>query len=186
MTDINKIPHDESGPEAGADAPLLVSEAERTAQLLQLTELLFFAYRDFISDPDEILSEFGFGRAHHRVVHFVSRNPGIKVADLLDILAITKQSLGRVLKQLIEGDFIRQQEGPRDRRQRLLYLTAKGRALAVRLSAPQLDRLAKALEEVGPGGAEQIRAALYHVVSPHNRHQVSRIVLANQRIGDQP
>ena len=86
-----------------------------------LIELLFFAYRDFVSDPDEALAKFAFGRAHHRVLHFVNRNPGMKVADLLVILKITKQSLGRVLKQLIDQGYIVQKEGANDRRQRLLY-----------------------------------------------------------------
>ena len=94
-----------------------------------LIELLFFAYRDFVSDPDELLKELGFGRAHHRVVHFVGRDPGLTVAELLDILRITKQSLGRVLKDLIDKDLVRQKEGENDRRQRLLYLTETGEAL---------------------------------------------------------
>ena len=91
-----------------------------------IIELLFFAYRDFVGDPDEVLLKLGFGRAHHRVLHFVNRNPGIKVADLLEILNITKQSLGRVLKQLIDQGYVSQKEGAEDRRQRLLYATAKG------------------------------------------------------------
>jgi DNA-binding MarR family transcriptional regulator len=86
-------------------------------------ELLFFAYRDFIGDPDDVLAKFGFGRAHHRVLHFVNRNPGMKVAELLDLLKITKQSLGRVLKQLIDQGYVIQKEGANDRRQRLLYVT---------------------------------------------------------------
>src|SRR6202165_1636528 len=97
-------------------------------------ELLFFAYRDFISDPDDVLARFGFGRAHHRVLHFVNRNPGMKVADLLDILKITRQSLGRVLKQLIDEGYVEQKEGANDRRQRLLFATPKGAALALRLA----------------------------------------------------
>lgn len=184
MTDINKMIHNPITSKTSAKKTPHTPESEEAAQLLQMAELLFFAYRDFISDPDEILAEYGFGRAHHRVVHFVSRNPGIKVADLLDILSITKQSLGRVLKQLIEGNFIRQKEGPRDRRQRLLYLTEKGRALASRLSAPQSARLARALAAIGPEGAEKVRDALYHVVSPDNRQQVNQIVLRNDRVGD--
>ena len=92
-----------------------------------IIELLFFAYRDFVGDPDEVLSKLGFGRAHHRVLHFVNRNPGMKVADLLDILNITKQSLGRVLKQLVDQGYVVQKEGAQDRRQRLLYVTPKGR-----------------------------------------------------------
>ena len=88
-----------------------------------LIELLFFAYRDFISDPDAILGPIGFGRAHHRVVHFVNRRPGLTVAELLDVLKITKQSLARVLKQLIDTGYIVQVTGPTDRRQRQLYAT---------------------------------------------------------------
>ena len=91
-----------------------------------LIELFFFAYRDFVSDPDRILDEYGFGRAHHRVLHFVDRQPGLTIAELLDILRITKQSLNRVLKELIEKDFIESRMGTSDRRQRLLFATAQG------------------------------------------------------------
>ena len=94
-----------------------------------IIELLFFAYRDFVGDADHELEAFGFGRAHHRVLHFVHRYPGLKVADLLDVLRITKQSLGRVLKQLLDEGYIVQKTGNNDRRQRLLYATAKGEAL---------------------------------------------------------
>src|SRR4249919_664536 len=104
-------------------------------------ELLFFAYRDFVGDPDDVLAKFGFGRAHHRVLHFVNRNPGMKVAALLDILRITKQSLGRVLKQLIDQGYVEQKEGERDRRQRLLYVTPKGAELALRLAHLQTTRI---------------------------------------------
>jgi DNA-binding MarR family transcriptional regulator len=94
-----------------------------------IIELLFFAYRDFVGDADHELEAFGFGRAHHRVLHFVHRYPGLKVADLLDVLRITKQSLGRVLKQLLDEGYIIQKTGNNDRRQRLLYATPKGEAL---------------------------------------------------------
>ncbi len=94
-----------------------------------IIELLFFAYRDFVGDADHELEAFGFGRAHHRVMHFVYRYPGLKVADLLDVLRITKQSLGRVLKQLLDEGYIVQKTGNNDRRQRLLYATPKGEAL---------------------------------------------------------
>ncbi len=87
-----------------------------TLELLEFVELFFFAYRDFVSDPDRILEEFGFGRAHHRVIHFVGRNPNIRVANLLNILKITKQSLGRVLKQLVDEGYIEQKAGTKDRR----------------------------------------------------------------------
>lgn len=109
-------------------------------------ELLFFAYRDFVSDPDAILAKIGYGRAHHRVVYFVSRRPGMTVADLLAILQITKQSLARVLKELIDSGYIRQMAGPADRRQRRLYPTLAGRELALALSEPQSRRIAGAME----------------------------------------
>src|ERR1700687_517426 len=114
-----------------------------------LIELLFFAYRDFISDPDDVLAKLGFGRAHPRVLHFVNRNPGMKVAELLDILKITKQSLGRVLKQLIDQGYVLQKEGANDRRQRLLFVTPKGEALAMKLAGLQSGRIARALSELG-------------------------------------
>ncbi len=119
-----------------------------------LIELLFFAYRDFVGDPDEVLAKLGCGRAHHRVLHFVNRNPGIKVADLLEVLKITKQSLGRVLKQLIDQGYILQREGANDRRQRLLYVTPSGEALAMQLAALQTTRIAGVLAELGPGGGK--------------------------------
>src|ERR1700685_3338457 len=110
-----------------------------------LIELLFFAYRDFVGDPDEVLAKLGFGRAHHRVLHFVNRNPGMKVADLLDVLKITKQSLGRVLKQLIDEGYVVQKEGANDRRQRLLFVSPTGEALAMKLAGLQTARIAGVL-----------------------------------------
>ena len=124
----------------------------------EIIELLFFAYRDFISDPDAILEKSGFGRAHHRVVHFVNRDPGMTVADLLDTLKITKQSLARVLKQLIDSGYITQREGPDDRRQRRLYPTAAGRKLALELARPQSRRIAQAFG----GNEDERRAAVVH------------------------
>ena len=117
----------------------------------EIIEGLFFAYRDFISDPDAILEKRGFGRAHHRVVHFVNREPGMTVADLLDTLKITKQSLARVLKQLIDSGYIQQVAGPEDRRQRRLYPTRAGRALALALAEPQSRRIARAFEAMDTG-----------------------------------
>jgi DNA-binding MarR family transcriptional regulator len=125
-----------------------------------LIELLFFAYRDFVGDPDEVLAKLGFGRAHHRVLHFVNRNPGIKVADLLDILKITKQSLGRVLKQLIDEGYVVQRAGPHDRRQRLLHASEAGEALALRLAGLQTERISRVLAELGPGAREAARRFL--------------------------
>ena len=123
-------------------------------------ELLFFAYRDFVSDPDAILSKIGMGRAHHRVVYFVSRHPGLMVTDLLDILQITKQSLARVLKQLIEMGYIRQMAGAKDRRQRRLYPTLAGRELALALSEPQSRRVTQAMQTLTADGRTAVATFL--------------------------
>ena len=125
-----------------------------------IIELLFFAYRDFVGDADHELEAFGFGRAHHRVMHFVYRYPGLKVADLLDVLRITKQSLGRVLKQLLDEGYILQKTGNNDRRQRLLYATPKGEALVGKLATLQTKRINRALEEIGAANAEVVRRFL--------------------------
>jgi DNA-binding MarR family transcriptional regulator len=141
-----------------------------------IIELLFFAYRDFVSDPDEVLAKFGFGRAHHRVLHFVNRNPGMKVAELLDVLKITKQSLGRVLKQLIDEGYIVQKEGANDRRQRLLYVSDAGEALAMRLAGMQTARIGRVLAELGPGARDQVRRFLAGMIDAEDRDQVLRLV----------
>lgn len=141
-----------------------------------IIELLFFAYRDFVSDPDDVLARLNFGRAHHRVLHFVNRNPGMKVADLLEILQITKQSLGRVLKQLVDQGYIVQKEGASDRRQRLLYATAKGEALAMKLAGLQTERISRALSELGPGAREAARKFLIAMINVDNRDDVMRLM----------
>jgi DNA-binding MarR family transcriptional regulator len=140
-----------------------------------IIELLFFAYRDFTSDPDQILADYGFGRAHHRVLHFVNRMPGLTVAELLEVLKITKQSLARVLKQLIDTGHIVQVQGPRDRRQRELYPTAKGRALALALARPQSRRIRRALEETGPAERDRIEHFLKAMVNPELRTQIDSL-----------
>jgi DNA-binding MarR family transcriptional regulator len=149
------------------------------AKLLEFAELLFFAYRDFTRDPDAILKDFGFGRAHHRVLHFVNCHSGLRVADLLEILNITKQSLGRVLKQLIDQGYIVQQAGSADRRERLLFPTDRGRALAERLAAPQLVRLAGALKGAGPGAEATVRRFLEAMVNAEDRPKVSLIMASS-------
>jgi DNA-binding MarR family transcriptional regulator len=150
-----------------------------------LIELLFFAYRDFVGDADAILAEFGFGRAHHRVLHFINRNPGMKVAELLHILKITKQSLGRVLKQLLDEGYVEQKEGDRDRRQRLLYLTAKGEGLATRLVGLQAARIGRALADIGAAGRgterdraerDMVRRFLIAMLDPDERDGVVRLI----------
>ena len=161
------------------------SESEHAAPLGEpiwdLIELLFFAYRDFVSDPDEVLRNFGFGRAHHRVLHFVNRHPGMKVAELLDVLKITKQSLGRVLKQLVDQGYVVQKEGENDRRQRLLYVTPKGKALAMRLAGMQTARIARALAELRPGAPEAARRFLVAMIDADDRDSVQRLIAQADR-----
>jgi DNA-binding MarR family transcriptional regulator len=151
---------------------------------IALIELLFFAYRDFVSDPDEILAEYGFGRAHHRVLHFVGRDPGMTVQQLLDILRITKQSLGRVLKELIDKGFVYQKEGETDRRQRLLFLTDKGEELRQRLMSPQISRIRRAVALPEGNAAQLYRKVLYRMVSPQNRESVRDWLEKTGIVGD--
>ena len=162
-----------------------VSGAERASRdhepIWDLIELLFFAYRDFIGDPDDVLAKLGFGRAHHRVLHFVNRTPGMKVAELLDILKITKQSLGRVLKQLIDQGYVAQKEGANDRRQRLLYVTAKGETLAMKLAGLQTARIARVLSQLGPNAHDAARRFLTAMINIEHRDAVLRFIARADR-----
>ncbi|MBB3771879.1 DNA-binding MarR family transcriptional regulator [Angulomicrobium tetraedrale] len=144
--------------------------------LVDVIELFFFAYRNFVSDPDEILQGIGFGRAHHRVLHFVNRHPGMRVTDLLDILRITKQSLGRVLRELVDQGFIDSRAGASDRRQRLLHLTPKGEALAQQFVTLQSHRIRRALEECGPDSRETARRFLVAMIDPEDRGPVEKLI----------
>ena len=146
-----------------------------------LIELLFFAYRDFVSDPDHVLEKFGFGRAHHRVLHFVNRNPGMKVADLLDTLRITKQSLGRVLRELVDEGYVVQKEGPDDRRHRLLYVTPKGEQLAMKLAGLQTERISRALAGLGPNAHQAARDFLAAMIDSDSRDEVLRFIARADR-----
>lgn len=136
----------------------------RDEELRQGIELLFFAYRDFTAEPDAMLAKYGFGRAHHRVIYFVGRNPGMTVGELLSILRITKQSLSRVLGQLVDQGFVMQKTGPRDRRQRLLYLTDKGAELERQLSAEQRARIARAYRAAGAQAVEGFRRVMLGII----------------------
>src|SRR5882757_183449 len=150
--------------------------------LWDIIELLFFAYRDFVGDPDDVLAKLGFGRAHHRVLHFVTRTPGLKVAELLDILRITKQSLGRVLKQLVDQGYVVQKEGANDRRQRLLYVTPKGEALVMKLAGLQTARIARAISELGPSAHEVTCRLLAAMIDTENRDGVLRFIARADRV----
>jgi DNA-binding MarR family transcriptional regulator len=182
MTDINdssRISEQPNGDQAPRhNGQQLAGDAN--SAFIELAELLFFAYRDFISDPDTELAQIGYGRAHHRVLHFVSRHPGLRVADLLDILKITKQSLGRVLKQLIDDGYIEQKAGHADRRERLLFATEQGQALAKRLMAPQLARIAQALTEAAENGDDSVRRFLNQMISDKERGRVASLLDAGQ------
>ncbi len=137
----------------------------RDEELRRGIEMLFYAYRDFTSEPDAILAKYRFGRAHHRVIYFVGRYPGMAVSDLLNILKITKQSLSRVLGQLVREEFISQRQGTRDRRQRLLELTEMGRELERQLTQNQRERIARAYREAGADAVEGFRKVMLGVMS---------------------
>jgi DNA-binding MarR family transcriptional regulator len=134
-------------------------------ELRQGIELLFYAYRDFTAEPDAMLARYGFGRAHHRVIYFVGRHPHMSVSELLGILRITKQSLARVLSQLVRQGFIVQQTGKSDRRQRLLTLTPAGIELERELSENQRQRIERAYAEAGPQAVEGFRKVMLQVIS---------------------
>jgi DNA-binding MarR family transcriptional regulator len=141
----------------------------REEDLRQAIELLFFAYRDFTAEPDRLLDACGFGRAHHRVIYFVGRHPGMTVSALLGILRITKQSLARVLSQLITEGYIEQRTGVSDRRQRLLDLTEKGRDLERQLTDCQKRLIADAYRAAGAQAVEGFRTVLTGLVNPQDR-----------------
>lgn len=145
--------------------------------VVELIELLYFGYREFTSDPDALLAQYGFGRAHHRVMHFVGRNPGISVAELLDVLKITKQSLARVLRELVERGFIEQRTGDSDRRKRLLHLSEAGCELHGKLMRPQMDRVRDAIAHAGADSGPVMQQLLYGLINPDDRDQVARIVM---------
>lgn len=182
MADINfakakaKAPADAGGsegdaPAAGGGPPLR----------WDIIELLFFAYRDFVGDADHVLEAFGFGRAHHRVVHFVHRYPGLTVADLLGVLRITKQSLGRVLKQLLEEGYIVQRAGDQDRRQRLLFATAKGETLIAKLAGLQTDRITRAMRGLNASDAVAVSQFLRGMIDREESDKVLESLLDHHR-----
>ncbi len=150
--------------------PLFLREQE----LRQGMELLFYAYRDFTAEPDKMLSRFGFGRAHHRVVYFVGRYPGMTVTELLQILRITKQSLSRVLGTLVEEGFVEQRSDPEDRRRRLLSLTDKGKQLEQALSDVQMRRIARAYRQAGIEAVEGFRQVMRGIVDAEDRARVDQ------------
>jgi DNA-binding MarR family transcriptional regulator len=146
--------------------------------MYELIELFFFAYRDFVGDADRLLEAYGFGRAHHRVLYFVTRRPGLTIAELLEILRITKQSLNRVLRELVDKNFIEIRAGALDRRRRQLYATPEGEHLALRLATVQTRRFARALEKLGGTGPQSATAFLDAMIDSD-----TRAVASTQRPG---
>lgn len=148
-------------------------------------DLLFFAYRDFTNAADVILEELGLGRAHHRALHFIGRNPGITVSELLAILRITKQSLARVLGALLDQGYVAQAPGNLDRRQRLLTLTLAGQALERRLFEHQQARLAPAYRDAGPAAVDGFRSVMQGIMDDEARRNISETHAA-ARLGGIP
>ncbi len=147
---------------------------------LDVMGLFFFAYRDFVGDADVLLASQDFGRAHHRVLYFVNLKPGMPVADLLDILKITKQSLARVLRQLVDNGYIEQRTGESDRRQRLLFATPKGREFFETLSATQTSRIEAAIAALPPEGKRTVLRFFVGMVEPSDRMLLDRLNLTEE------
>jgi DNA-binding MarR family transcriptional regulator len=158
-------------------------EPADSTPMYDLIELFFFAYRDFVGDADRVLVSYQFGRAHHRVLHFVSRQPGLTIAELLDILKITKQSLNRVLKELVAESFIEARAGAQDRRHRQLHTTPKGARLARDLAQLQTRRFSKAMEGLGPDGRERAIAFLLAMIDEAEREHVVALIGARDLTG---
>ena len=164
---------------ARPNRPTEPAEADKSAQgepIWDVIELLFFAYRDFTGDPDAVLGGRGLGRAHHRAIHFIKRRPGITVAGLLDILQVTKQSLNRVLRQLLDEELVLSVTGKEDRRQRNLYLTPAGDALERELSQLQRERVRRAYRAAGPEAGAGFRKVLEQMIDDAERDAVLTLV----------
>ena len=138
-------------------------------QLRRATEAMFFAYRGFTADPDRILAGYDYGRAHHRAIHFIHRTPGTTVNNLLTILGVTKQSLNRVLRTLVQDGLVDSRVGDRDRRERHLHLTEAGETLERELSDAQRARMRAAFREAGPVAVAGFRQVLEHMMDPELR-----------------
>ena len=180
------------GPPAGGEAPRLpdavrsdapagLVPAAGAAPMFDLIELLFFAYRDFVGDADRLLEDYRFGRAHHRVLHFVFRHPGLTVNALLDILKITKQSLNRVMKDLIDGHLIEVRAGTSDRRRRLLYPTPGGRKLALDLAHLQSERFRRTLAALPDEARAGAVDFLLGMIDPDQRDTVMNLLRSASR-----
>ncbi len=143
-------------------------------QLRKGIEAMFFAYRGFTADPDRILDAHAYGRAHHRAIHFIRRNPGTTVSNLLIILGVTKQSLNRVLRSLVEDQLVDSRVGRRDKRERNLFLTEAGAALEQELSDAQRERMRVAYLAAGPEAVFGFRTVLEAMMDPELRYHYNR------------
>jgi DNA-binding MarR family transcriptional regulator len=168
-----------SPPIAGRPMPAAQAEAE---PMFDLIELLFFAYRDFVSDADRLLENYGFGRAHHRVLHFVSRRPGLTIAELLDILKITKQSLNRVLKELRDEGYVEVRAGAIDRRQRQLFPTKTGVNLALNIAKLQTQRFRRVFGHLQKNARPDAIAFLLAMIDPREQEKVATLVASGARL----
>lgn len=157
-------------------APRVAAEPVEAEPMFDLIELMFFAYRDFVGDADRLLEDYGFGRAHHRVLHFVSRRPGLTIAELLDILKITKQSLNRVLKELRDKGYVEVRAGAIDRRQRQLYSTKAGLALALAIAKLQSQRFRRVFAQLRKNARPDAIAFLLALVDPSEREKVATLI----------
>lgn len=160
-----------SGAQGGGESLLFLTDD----QLRKGIEAMFFAYRGFTADPDRILEGMDYGRAHHRALHFIHRSPGTTVSNLLAILGVTKQSLNRVLRSLIEDGLVEQRVGRQDRRERHLHLTEKGAALERELSDAQRARMRAAYRAAGPQAVQGFRTVLEAMMDPEMRRQYNRL-----------
>ncbi|HYP57008.1 MAG TPA: MarR family transcriptional regulator [Beijerinckia sp.] len=155
------------------------AQVPETEPMFDLIELFFFAYRDFIREADHLLENYKFGRAHHRVLHFVTRRPGLTIAELLDILKITKQSLNRVLKELLDQGYVEARAGAQDRRQRQLYPTARGRALALEVAGLQTRRLRRVFAGLPENAPEEAIDFLLAMVDAGERDKVAALIASS-------
>lgn len=162
-------------------APQAQPQSTAPPPMFDMIELFFFAYRDFVSDADRLLATLDFGRAHHRVIHFVSRQPGLTVAELLDILKITKQSLNRVMKELIDAAYVEVRAGVIDRRQRLLYPTGKGKKLAMDLALMQSQRFTRALSHLETDAHIYAIKFLTAMIDSDERSKVERLIWHDEK-----
>jgi len=144
-------------------------------QLRQGIEAMFFAYQGFTADPDRILGDMAYGRAHHRAIHFINRAPGTTVNNLLHILGVTKQSLNRVLRTLIADGLVESTVGIADKRERHLHLTEEGKRLEQTLSDAQRARMRAAFRDAGPDAVSGFRTVLEAMMDPEMRRAYTRL-----------